>query len=45
MIKLNYLMESLDLYYNWNDNMKNNYEIKNRNYSILQNINDINDII
>ena len=36
-------MDNLDLYYNLYDNMINNYEIKSRNYSILQNVIDIND--
>ena len=40
---LNNLMENFDVYYNIYDNMINNYEIKNRNFSCLQNIKDIND--
>ena len=36
-------MKNLDIYYNIYENMINNYSKKNRNYPILQNINDIND--
>ena len=41
--KSNNLMKNLDIYYNIYENMINNYSKKNRNYPILQNINDIND--
>ena len=40
--KLNDLMKSLEIYDNIYDNIIKNYEIKNRNYIIIQNINNIN---
>ena len=43
MINLNNLMENLDIYYNIYENMINNYDKKNRNYPVLQNIIDISD--
>ena len=40
--KLNYVIENLDTYYKINNDIINNYNNKNRNYFILQNINNIN---
>ena len=40
--KLNKVMEYMEIYYKINDNILNNYNIKNRNYEILENINEIN---
>jgi len=37
--KLNKVMDNIDIYYNISKNMIKNYEKKNRNYIILQNIN------
>ena len=42
IIQLNNLIENIDSYYNIYENIVNNYENKNRNYLILQNINDLN---
>ena len=39
--KLNKVIENMDIYYNIYNNIINNYEKKNRNYEILQNINEI----
>jgi len=39
---LNKVMEYLDIYYNISNNIIKNYNSKNRNYEILQNINEIN---
>jgi len=36
---LNKVMDNIDIYYNISKNMIKNYEKKNRNYIILQNIN------
>ena len=35
----------MKIYYNIYNNMINNYEVKNRNYNILNNINEINNNI
>ena len=43
--KLNKVMENIDIYYNICNNILKNYEIKNRNYEILQNVNEIDDTI
>ena len=43
--KLNNIMENFEIYYNINDYIIKNYEKKNRNYSILQNMNNINNSI
>jgi len=40
--KLNKVMENIDIYYNISKNIIKNYEERNRNYIILQNINEIN---
>jgi len=40
--KLNKVIDNIDIYYNISKNMIKNYEKKNRNYIILQNINEIN---
>ena len=47
IIKLNIVKENIEIYNNICDIIINNYNIKNRNYQILQNINGIinNDII
>ena len=37
--KLNDLAQSTDIYYEIQNNIKNNFDIKNRNYNILQNVN------
>ena len=37
--KLNILIEDLDKYYNIYENLLNNFDIRKRNYSIIQNIN------
>jgi len=42
---LNDLKESFDIYYKIINNLKNSYEVKNRNYPILQNLNDVGDNI
>ena len=42
IIDLNKVIEYLDIYYNISDNIIKNYNSKNRNYEILQNINEIN---
>ena len=39
--RLNKVKENIDIFYKIYDGIINNYEIKNRNYEILQNINDI----
>ena len=41
--KLNELIKSIDIYYEINKDLLNNYEMKNRNYQILQNLKEIND--
>ena len=43
--KLKKVKENMMIYYNIYNNMINNYEIKNRNYNILKNINEINNNI
>jgi len=40
--ELNKVIENFDIYYNLSYNLIKNYESKNRNYEILQNINEIN---
>ena len=40
--KLNSLIRSMNIFYDLNNNIINNYNIKNRNYEIFQNINEIN---
>ena len=40
--KLNKVMDNIESYFNIYNNMINGYEIKNRNYQILQNLNDMN---
>ena len=42
--KLNLIKNNLDNYYKINEDIINNYDIKNRNYEILQNINELNKI-
>ena len=44
MTNLNNLMENLDIYYSIYENMIINYDQKKRNYPILQNINDMDEI-
>ena len=39
--KLNSLMDNIEIYYKINENMLTNYDVKNRNFCILQNIIDI----
>jgi len=43
--KLNKVMENMEIYYRINDNILKTYEIKKRNYIMLQNINEINNNI
>ena len=43
--KLKKVKENMKNYYNIYNNIINNYEVKNRNYNILKNINEINDNI
>ena len=46
IIKLKKLQNNLDIYYNINNDIINNYEInKNRNYNLLINLNNINNDI
>ena len=40
--KLNKFLEAMNIYYEINNNIIKNYEVKNRNYQILKNINEIN---
>ena len=40
---LNEFIKEINLYYEINKNILENYEIKNRNYQVLKNINEIND--
>jgi len=42
--KLNSLIKSMNTFYDINSNILNNYNIKNRNYELFQNINEINSI-
>ena len=39
--KFNELIKALKMYYEINNNILKNYEVKNRNYQVLQNINEI----
>ena len=39
--KLNQLIKSMNIFYEINNNILNNYDIKNRNYELFQNINEI----
>ena len=42
---LNSLMNSINIYYDINNNIMNNYNINNKNYELFKNINEINSII
>ena len=42
ILKLNKLMENLDEYYLIYDNLIHNFDVKNRNYYVIKNINDMN---
>ena len=39
--KLNYFIENIDIFYKINKNLVDNYDLKNRNYEILQNLKDV----
>ena len=40
--KLNKVIDNIEIYYNINDNIINSFEVRNKNYEILQNMREIN---